>query len=66
MNSVSKVDMRKQPKKGRELSGRWSGMFGSIESVNKGPTHLGNYESFSMACTGCRAAGAKAEVVGGS
>lgn len=51
-------------KKGRELSSRWPGMFEGIESVNRGPTHLGNRESFGMACTGCRKAGTKAGVAG--
>lgn len=64
MSKFSKVDRRRQVKKGRELSSSWAGTFGGIESVNRGPAHLGNRESFSTACTGCGEAGAKAEVGG--
>lgn len=64
MSQVSKVDRRKRVKKGRELSSRWPDMFKGIESVNRGPTHLGNRESFGMARTGRGKAGTKAGVGG--
>lgn len=59
---MSRIDKRKQVRKGRELSSRWPGMSGSIESVNRGPAHWGNSESFGMAGAGCGAAGTKADV----
>lgn len=37
-------------------------MSGSIKSVNRGPAHWGNSESFSTAGAGCGAAGTKADV----